>query len=158
MTIGGTNQVLFILLSYQIAEFAARVWAVNTTRVRFILIMTVPRTDALQNLGSRIFELERLREMNLSVSFKLGHVRPTAGHQKAGDVWPFRLIEGGKSRTVGQNNIRYKQINLSFLKDLRRISYAGCGRDVVSIVLRQSRQQVDDAAVVFEQQYVIHFS
>src|SRR6478672_8034278 len=64
MTIGGTNQELFILLSYQIAEFAARVWAVNTARVRFILIMTVPRTDALQNIGDKIFELEWLRKVS----------------------------------------------------------------------------------------------
>ena len=158
MTIGGTNQVLFILISNQIAEFAARVWAVNTARVRFISIMTVPRPDALQNLGDKIFELEWLRKVKLSISFKLGHMRPTAGHQKAGDVLPFRLINGSKHRAIGQNIICYKQINLSFLKYLRRISYPSCGRDVVSVVLQQSRQQVYDAAIVFEQQYVLHLS
>ena|SRR5689334_11107727 len=118
--------------------------------------MTVPRPGALQNLGSKIFELERLREVKLSVSFKLGHMRPAAGHQKVGDVSSFRLIDDGKGRIIGSNNIRYKQINFSFLKYLRRISYASCGRDVVSIVLQQSRQQVHNAAVVFEQQYVFH--
>ena len=158
MTIGGTNQELFTLISYQIAEFAARAWAVNTARVCFILIMTVPRTDALQNLGGKIFKLEWLRKVKLSISFKLGHMRPTAGHQKAGDVLPFRLIDGSKHRPIGQNIICYKQVNFSFLKYLRRISYASCGRDVVSVVLQQSRQQVYDAAIVFEQQHVLHFS
>jgi len=76
--------------------------------------MTIPRPNALQNLGGEIFKLERLREVKLSVSFKLDHLRPTAGHQKAGDVSPFRLIDGGKGRTIGQNNSRYKKINLSF--------------------------------------------
>jgi len=51
--------------------------------------MTVPRPDALQNLGNEILKLERLREVKLSVSFKPGHMRPTAGHQKAGDVLLF---------------------------------------------------------------------
>jgi hypothetical protein len=120
--------------------------------------MTVPRPDALQNLGGKIFKLERLREVKLSVSFKLGHMRPTAGHQKARDVSPFRLIDGGKRCVIGQNNIRYKQINLSFLKYLRRISNPTRGRDIVSVFLQQSRQQVHDAAVVFEQQYVLHLS
>ena len=63
MTIGGTNQVLFIGISNLIVEFAARAWAINTTRVRFISVMTVPRPDALQNLGGKIFKLERLREV-----------------------------------------------------------------------------------------------
>jgi hypothetical protein len=76
--------------------------------------MAVPRSDALQNLGGKIFELEWLREVKLSVGFKLGHVRPTAGDQKVGDVSSFRLIDGGKGRTIGQDNIRYKQINFSF--------------------------------------------
>ena len=75
--------------------------------------MTVPRPDALQNLGGKIFKLEWLRKVKLSVSFKLGHMRPTAGHQKPGDVSPFRLIDDGKRCVIGQNNIRYKQINLS---------------------------------------------
>jgi len=120
--------------------------------------MTVPRPDVLQNLRGKILKLERLREVKLSVSFKLGHMWPTAGHQKAGDISPFRLVYGSKGRTIGENNIRYKQINLSFLKYQRGISYASCGRDVVSIVLQQSRQQVHNAAIVFEQQYVFHFS
>jgi hypothetical protein len=158
MTIGGTNQVLFTLISNQIAEFATRVWAVNTTRVRFISVMTVPRPDALQNLGGKIFKLERLREVKLSVSFKPGHMRPTAGHQKAGDVSPFRLVDSGKRCVIGQYDIRYEQINFSFLKYLCCVSYTGGGRDVVSIVRQQSRQQVYDAAVVFEQQYVLHLS
>jgi hypothetical protein len=120
--------------------------------------MTVPRPDALQNLGGKIFELERLREVKLSISFKLGYMRPTPGHQKAGNISPFRLIDSGKGCAIGQNNIRYKQINLSFLKYLRRISYPSCGRDIVSVFLQQSRQQVYDAAVVFKQQYVFHLS
>ena len=118
--------------------------------------MAVPRSNALQNLRNKIFHLERLREVKLSISFKLGHVRLTAGHQKAGDVLLFCLIDGSKRRTIGQDNIRYKQVNLSFLKYLRRISHPSCGRDVVSIVLQQSRQQVHNAAVVFKQQYVLH--
>jgi hypothetical protein len=78
--------------------------------------MTVPRSDTLQNLGGKICKLERLHEVKLTVSFRLGHMRPPAGHQKAGDVSPFRLIDSGKGRAIGQNNIRYKQINLSFSK------------------------------------------
>ena len=76
--------------------------------------MTVPRPDALQNLRGKIFKLERLREVKLSISFKPGHVRLTAGHQKARDVSPFRLIDDGRRCAIGQDNIRYKQINLSF--------------------------------------------
>jgi hypothetical protein len=64
--------------------------------------MTVPRPNALHNLGGKIFELERLREVKLSVSFKLGHMRPTAGNQKARDVSSFSLIDCGKGRAVGQ--------------------------------------------------------
>jgi hypothetical protein len=64
--------------------------------------MTVPRPNALHNLGGKIFELERLREVKLSVSFKLGHMRPTAGNQKARDVSYFSLIDCGKGRAVGQ--------------------------------------------------------
>jgi hypothetical protein len=73
-------------------------------------------------LGSKIFKLERLREVKLSVGFKLGHMRPTAGHQEAGDILPFRLVDGGKRCAIGQDNIRYKQVNFSFLKYLSRIS------------------------------------
>jgi len=62
--------------------------------------MTVPRPDALQNLHGKILKLEPLREVKLSVGFKLGHMRPTAGHQKANDVSPFRLVDGAKGRTM----------------------------------------------------------
>src|SRR5689334_9829629 len=116
--------------------------------------MIIRRPDALQNLGGKIFKFEWLRKVKLSVSVKLGHMRPTAGHQKVGDVSSFRLTYGGKGRTIVQNNICYKKINFSLLKYLRRISYTSYGRDGVSIILQQSRQQVYNAAVVFEQQYM----
>jgi hypothetical protein len=118
--------------------------------------MTVPRPNALHNLGGKTFELEWLREVKLSVSFKPGHMRPTAGNQKARDVSSFSLIYRGKSRVVGQCDICYKQINFSFLKYLRRISNPSRGRDVVSDVLQKSGQQAHDAAIVFKQQYVLH--
>ena len=105
-----------------------------------------------------MFNLEGLREVKFSISFKLGHMRPTAVHQTAGDVLLFPLIDWSKRRTIGQSYICYKQINLTFLKYLRRIGHPRSGRNIVSVILEQSRQQVRDAAVVFEQQYVLHLS
>ena len=44
-----------------------------------------------------MFNLEGLREVKFSISFKLGHMRPTAVHQTAGDVLLFSLIDWSKS-------------------------------------------------------------
>ena len=68
----------------------------------------------------------------------------------------FFPSDGGQGHTIGRNHSRYKKINFSLLKYLRRISYTSYGRNVVFIVLQQSRQQVYNAAVVFEQQYMFH--